>query len=891
MNGFGNNDQQMIWPEWKVVRCVGRGSFGTVYEVKRNDLSVESHAAVKVISIPQDDSEIYSLRSEGMSDASIREYYKNQVDDFLSEIRLMESFKGTQSIVSVEDYKIVQNGLGWTIYIRMEMLTPFVTWLDGRTLSEDEVIRLGIDLCSALELCAQRNVIHRDIKPENIFVNSFGDFKLGDFGIATSLENRSILLSQKGTFNYMAPEIEKGEKYDATVDFYSLGLVLYRLLNQNRLPFLNSEQQLVSTAARMDAARRRLNGEMLPPPSEASPEMASVILKACAYYARDRFSSASEMKAALIRVKESEKKNAEEKNVEETNTGESIFRRPGVSELLGGQPAGQGGQPVGQGGQPAGQGGQPAGQEEMFDPNRTISVQHGYTPVIQDGRIVQIPVSQNSLGGEDVNMTGQPVFVEGPPRNEPPQYGTFSEEPPRYDPLDGSSKKGKGKKISLKLILIAAMSLLLCGVGGFFIYRAMTGKKIPAPDASAWTSADKIYVYSWDNDLKTKLDIVLEEYPEYKDYVEYVNLGCDSEQSLDPIDRALSSGNKYPSLIAADIGSAKYWIEDDSKTLDLYSIGFSESTLDDSYDFAKEFGSSGGKLKAVTWQNTAGSVFYNRKIAKNVWGTDDPKVIQDKLKDWDSFLSAAAELKKKNYMTVYSPEDVYYAIINSDREKWIKTASDGSKTFTPSSAIESYIEMTKKLYSGGYVSMGSRWDSGWYWHMKGSGNVFCYFGCPWMINVFQTNGAGDGEWGICEGPTDYYWGGTYISVGKDTNNPELCAFLLYELTCDPDIGVKITNRTGDAVNNRTANEMLSDGDLDEDNAGVKLFDGQNPYDTWAEASEHIDQSAVTRYDKDYEVFIIIAADLYYTPGHFSTVQEAIDYLKQESAAELGIPAE
>lgn len=291
-----------VWPEWQVVRQIGRGSFGVVYEVVRRDHSVESHAAVKVISTPQNKSEIDSLRAEGLSEEATRTYLQGVVNDFVSEIQLMESFKGVQNIVSVEDYKVVEkkDEIGWDIYIRMELLTPFNSYVCDKTLSEQEVIKLGIDMCTALELCARCNIIHRDIKPENIFVNPFGDFKLGDFGIARKLENVTGGLSQKGTYNYMAPEIEKGSQYDATVDLYSLGLVLYRLLNRNRLPFLDTDRQLLNPNERMNAVRRRMDGEPLPPPCDASPAMAQIILCACSYEPERRFSSAAAMKKALI---------------------------------------------------------------------------------------------------------------------------------------------------------------------------------------------------------------------------------------------------------------------------------------------------------------------------------------------------------------------------------------------------------------------------------------------------------------------------------------------------------------------------------------------------------------------------------------------------------------
>ncbi|MCH5353908.1 MAG: protein kinase [Acutalibacter sp.] len=303
--GMETVKQTWPWPEWEAdEKPLGTGSFGAVYKAVRRDNNVESYAAIKVISIPQNESEVDSLRSEGMSEGDTREYFQGVVNEFVGEIQLMDSFKGVPNIVSIEDYKVVEkaDGIGWDIYIRMELLTPFNTYIRDKALSEQEVIKLGCDICTALELCAQRNVIHRDIKPENIFVNQFGYYKLGDFGIARKLENVTGGLSQKGTYNYMAPEVERGPHYGATVDLYSLGLVLYRLLNKNRLPFLDTEQQQKNPNERTAALRRRMNGEPLPAPCDASPAMASVILCACAYDPNMRFASATAMKNALMSV-------------------------------------------------------------------------------------------------------------------------------------------------------------------------------------------------------------------------------------------------------------------------------------------------------------------------------------------------------------------------------------------------------------------------------------------------------------------------------------------------------------------------------------------------------------------------------------------------------------
>ena len=299
---MANKNYFSVWPEWEIVRPLGRGAYGTVYEAIRNDHNVTSHAAIKVISIPSSSSEVDSIRSEGIDMNATTTYFSKIVDEFVQEIQLMQTLKGIQNIVSVEDYKVVEKKgeLGWYIFIRMELLTSFNSVIRDRKLTEKEVVKLGLDICTALEICGKRNIIHRDIKPENIFLNDFGDYKLGDFGIARKLESTTSGFSQKGTLNYMAPEVVHSRDYDARADICSLGLVLYRLLNDNRLPFLDTDEQVMNPNERVQALNRRLRGEPLKSPCNASPAMANLVLRACAFNPDDRFSTASEMKQALL---------------------------------------------------------------------------------------------------------------------------------------------------------------------------------------------------------------------------------------------------------------------------------------------------------------------------------------------------------------------------------------------------------------------------------------------------------------------------------------------------------------------------------------------------------------------------------------------------------------
>lgn len=298
-------DISKVWPAWRLEKLLGKGAFGSVYKAVRCDGLFESRAAIKIISIPADKSEIDSLRSEGFTKESTRKYFKTVVDEFIGEIVVMESLKGLSNIVSVEDYTVIEkdDDIGWDIYIRMELLTPFTETLENKSLTQDEVISLGCDICTALEFCTRKKIIHRDIKPENIFVDKFGGYKLGDFGIAKKLENVTGAMSRKGTFNYMAPEVARSTDYDARVDTYSLGVVLYKLLNGNRLPFIDTEEQQTSHSARRTAVERRISGDKLTPPENASPDMQDFVLRACEFDPDKRFKDATQMKNALISIR------------------------------------------------------------------------------------------------------------------------------------------------------------------------------------------------------------------------------------------------------------------------------------------------------------------------------------------------------------------------------------------------------------------------------------------------------------------------------------------------------------------------------------------------------------------------------------------------------------
>ena len=290
-----------IFGEWSIVREIGEGSFGKVFEIERRDFGYTYKAALKAITIPQSQSEVKSVLADGMDEQSATSYFRGFVEEMVAEFVLMSKLKGHSNIVSYEDHDVIQHaeGIGWDIFIRMELLTPLLDYTRKSDLSRSDVIKLGIDICKALEVCRKNNIIHRDIKPQNIFISDLGDFKLGDFGIARTVEKTMGGLSKKGTYHYMAPEVFKSEPYGASVDIYSLGIVLYRFMNNNRLPFFPPFPSPIKFSDSDAALACRMKGETIPAPANADEALSQVILKACAYSPKDRYLSPSDMRRDL----------------------------------------------------------------------------------------------------------------------------------------------------------------------------------------------------------------------------------------------------------------------------------------------------------------------------------------------------------------------------------------------------------------------------------------------------------------------------------------------------------------------------------------------------------------------------------------------------------------
>ena len=286
---------QPFWGEWVIESHIGSGAYGEVYRIVRKR-GPREFKALKWIQIP--------LRSEGsetMADNMQEEKkrrYQEQKERLLKEVTAMEQVKENRNVVRIEEYMVHERPKegGYDILIRMEYLTPLLEKYPIGPLEQGIVVRLGMDICAALAVCESKNMIHRDLKPGNVFIDPQGNFKLGDFGISRVLEDGQAGTTIIGTRAYMAPDMfDRFRKYDQTVDIYALSVMLYRYVNDGRLPFFHETDGSQTLEREEKAIQRRIQEEAIPPARQASAELNRILLKAMSPNPADRYQFAGEM--------------------------------------------------------------------------------------------------------------------------------------------------------------------------------------------------------------------------------------------------------------------------------------------------------------------------------------------------------------------------------------------------------------------------------------------------------------------------------------------------------------------------------------------------------------------------------------------------------------------
>ncbi len=281
----------------EVVSCLADGSGVSVY-LLRSSRNGQTYV-LKHISIPESQTQVDALLFTGAAadEEAAQHYYEQLVEDYKDELADLDMLRSSANFATYLDYQVCpkEEGIGFEIYLLSEHWQTLVEYLHENAMTHLKALNLGLDLCTALCDLRTHGLIHRDIKPENIYLNGLNGFMLGDLGVARIDNLKYCSMPERMITEYTAPELmDILNPINTTIDIYSIGMVLYRILNGNHGPF---EDEKTSPKA---ANKRRISGEPLPAPLYCDYELTEILLKACAFRPEDRFQTPEELMQELV---------------------------------------------------------------------------------------------------------------------------------------------------------------------------------------------------------------------------------------------------------------------------------------------------------------------------------------------------------------------------------------------------------------------------------------------------------------------------------------------------------------------------------------------------------------------------------------------------------------
>lgn len=383
---------------------------------------------------------------------------------------------------------------------------------------------------------------------------------------------------------------------------------------------------------------------------------------------------------------------------------------------------------------------------------------------------------------------------------------------------------------------------------------------------------ETIYIYSWNEELGDKLNYFKEAYPQYADRVEFVNLGLEGndDEYKTAIETLLQAGyngtDKYPSIIAASSDSEQDYVQsDDIASLD--TIGIDKYDMENMYQYTVNYGAFDGKMKALTWQATPGCFLYRTDIAEKVLGTSEPESVQKAVADWDKFFELADRMKAEGYKMVSGPDDIKYAMLDQKKTPWV---IDDILNVDP--VITDYLEDSKRLYDGEYTNKTKRGDSEW--ESGFDGNVFGWFVSAQSIRQGIHSEKHKGEFNVCQGPSVYHLGGTYLNVASQCPDMPLAALILRTLCTDEKIMTKMAQETGDFVNHKSVMQKICDENI----GNLDMLGGENPTAIWIKTADNLDLSNASAYDAKFNSFLDKASEDY-NSGFLEKAEDAVELVK------------
>ena len=256
-------------------------------------------------------------------------------------------------------------------------------------------------------------------------------------------------------------------------------------------------------------------------------------------------------------------------------------------------------------------------------------------------------------------------------------------------------------------------------------------------------------------------------------------------------------------FVIDEVNIEKYIADGVDVALDLRSIGIRNREMRQQFSYTRTLATDGLQVLGASFDVSPGVFLYRRSVAKAVLGTDDPGVVSDSVKDWDTFRMTAEKTGEAGYKMLAGYDaafDVYSQAVGHDWQ-----SDDGSLQIDEH--LMQWVETTDDFVKKGICGDAEIGSDEWMAGFTGKGDVFGYFLSAEEIGLLkeeidESNTDSYGDWGIAPGPAGWYRGGSWLCAAVGTPNPKFSAEIIRNLTCNEQVMQDIYKKTGITVNNR-----------------------------------------------------------------------------------------
>ena len=400
---------------------------------------------------------------------------------------------------------------------------------------------------------------------------------------------------------------------------------------------------------------------------------------------------------------------------------------------------------------------------------------------------------------------------------------------------------------------------------------------------------DTLTIVSWGNnsDIKNMIEIFCEATNTPKEKINLVTQGDGGEQGRDQIVTYLQ-GNGDADIITLEADWILSYINDSKLTAPLSDVGISASDFANPYGYTVEIGKNeSGVQVGASFQATPGGFVYRTDLAEKYLGVKTPEEMQALVSDWDKFRSTAATLYDAS-----SADGKGVAITATEGGLWQVYAANRSKPWVVDDKLvmdnaEEFYDIVKDFTDKGYMTTATQWDPSWYAAIK-NGDALGDFVSTWgmteasILGEFNQDGA-KGKLAFVEGPSPYFWGGTWLALAAKHDTDDLAAQFIKFFTCEDENMKLYSEKTDDFCNNSKVMQEI----VDAGHSNPILVDGQDQFSVFLEQAANLDLTGkLTKYDSVIKGHFNDSVQKY-ANGTYATKEDAIKAFKEAVVKSFG----